>query len=107
MCLGSEFVSVIIIMELASVLHPGNRVIILVAHHADVDGVKVLDQVLEGHPKHAVVALHQALDLSLEACGSGRNKKEERKRLEEQYVVVEFRTHASYQNDTVYEQLDT
>ena len=91
MRLGSEFVSVIIIMELASVLHPGHRVIFFVAHHANVDGVKVLDQVLEGHPKHAVVALHQALDLGLiYKCLSKRENLKKGKELEEQYVVGRF-----------------
>ena len=65
MSIGSQFVGIIVIVEATPVHYPGLGVVVLVAHHADVDGVEVLDQVLEAHPEHAVVTLHDALDLQL------------------------------------------
>jgi len=68
MCLWSELVGIVVVVEFASVLDPGYRVIVLVPHHAHIHGVKVLDEVFKRHPEHAVVALYQTLDLSLIVC---------------------------------------
>jgi len=74
-CLWSELVSIVVIVELASMLDPGHRVIVLVPHHAHIHGVKVLDEVFKRHPEHAVVALYKALDLGL--CIGNQDRRKE------------------------------